>query len=1179
MDKTTAQRTVRVTFKAAFDRKRYRDFINELCNGFDESKAQTMRVPDAFLPHVKSCQRLGTFESADGELADVLIVHLTASFKLERTRTALRDFVAHKLKREESYKEAGLVAFVTPDAASWRFSFVRMEYETKRDPKTGKIKAEERLTPARRHSYLVGLNEECHTAQSRFLDLLQNTTDKPALAQIETAFSVESVSIEFFAEYVRLFEATEAALVALVKKDKTLRADFEAKHVNTADFTKKLLGQIVFLYFIQKKGWLGVQKGGQWGDGPHNFLRQLATQAVENRQNLFNDVLEPLFYDTLATDRGLEAWCKPFHCRIPFLNGGLFEPLAGYDWEHTAITLPNSLLTNHETNKAGDIGTGILDVFDRFNFTVVEDEPLEKEVAIDPEMLGKVFENLIEENRRKGLGAFYTPREIVHYMCQESLINYLDTALNHSLKPFGAALQQVNATPPLFVDSDEVPTPPTGQQEFLEPATDVLVSRSELAEWIGQSEQFAHYATAIATGTKGDHYPKPPAAIRQYAREIDALLRDITVCDPAVGSGAFLVGMMTEIVRARLALTPYFTDVADRTAYHFKRRTIQYSLYGVDIDAGAVEIAKLRLWLSLVVDEEDVQQIQALPNLDYKIVAGNSLLGVEKNLFNQEQFKQLELLKPKFFNESDRKKKAHFKKQIDDLIHDLTSGREVFDFDIYFSEVFHANGGFDVVIANPPYIGQKNNNILFQEVKQSPLGIRFHQRRMDYFYFFFHVALDLAKPQGNIAFITTNYFLTATYADKLRKDINARAAIRVLINFNELKIFESALGQHNIITILSNGHSAETPVKCHFVNETGHATGEVLRNILYQRSANVVHSTPSNVKIYEGEALYIRMKSTSDNDEVGDSIFDKISAASQPLGLVYDLVEGIHTGADKVSDSHLEKFNLSSEKGAGIYILSEVEVNQLNLNAEESDLIKPWFKNSDIKRWVTTNQPRRFLIYYTTKGRYQSVGSIQRHLSQFKPILVNRKTRSGTGMISTKDYDDFVSGEKFISYVMNASAFKRGDYYCVSYPREQRVFEEAKIVVPQRSSRNTFAYNDTPWYASADVYFILKKSADYSLKYLLGLLNSKLFYYWLYHKGKRKGQTLELYIRPLSEIPIKRSSLPQQWQVEQLVDLILAAKQRDTQVDVSALESQLNKLVYAHYDLTPDEIGLVEAAR
>ncbi len=337
MDKTSAQRIVRETFKVAFDKKRYRDFINELCNGFDETKdISSMRIPDAFSDHIKSCQRLGTFESTDGELADVLIVHLTESFKLERTRTALRDFVAHKLKRDESYKEAGLVAFVAPDSQSWRFSYVRMEYETKRDPETGKIKTEERLTPARRFSYLVGVDEECHTAQSRFLALLQNTADKPTLAQIENAFSVESVTKEFFGEYARLFVATEAALAALVEKDQALRDDFTAKHVNTADFTKKLLGQIVFLYFIQKKGWLGVAKGGKWGDGPRNFLRQLATQAIEKKQCLFNDVLEPLFYDTLATDRGHEAWCEPFQCRIPFLNGGLFEPLAGYDWENIA---------------------------------------------------------------------------------------------------------------------------------------------------------------------------------------------------------------------------------------------------------------------------------------------------------------------------------------------------------------------------------------------------------------------------------------------------------------------------------------------------------------------------------------------------------------------------------------------------------------------------------------------------------------------------------------------------------------------------------------------------------------------------------------------------------------------------------------------------------------------------
>lgn len=794
MDKASAQRIVRDTFKASFDRKRFRDFISELCNGFDESKAiSSMGVPDAFSDHIKSCQRLGTFESADGELADVLIVHLTESFKLERTRTALRDFVAHKLKRDESYKEAGFVAFVAPDSKSWRFSYVRMEYETRRDPETGKIKSEERLTPARRYSYLVGVDEECHTAQTRFLPLLQNTSDKPTLAQIEDAFSVESVTKEFFGEYARLFVATEAALAALVEKDEILRADFKAKHVNTADFTKKLLGQIVFLYFIQKKGWLGVPKGGKWGDGPRHFLRMLANQAIEKNQNLFNDVLEPLFYETLATDRGHEAWWETFQCRIPFLNGGLFEPLAGYDWENTEINLPNTLLTNRETNKAGDIGTGILDVFDRYNFTVIEDEPLEKEVAIDPEMLGKVFENLIEENRRKGQGTFYTPREIVHYMCQESLINYLDTALNHPLKPIGIITPQPE-TPPLFVDSDELPKAKTGHQEFLETSNRILAPRDELAEWISQSDQFAHYAAAIAAGTKGDHYPKPSDAIRKYAREIDELLRDITVCDPAVGSGAFLVGMMNEIVRARMALTPYFNDIAERTAYHFKRRAIQYSLYGVDIDAGAVEIAKLRLWLSLVVDEEDVQQIKPLPNLDYKIVVGNSLIGFP---YKSDRIHDIEKLKRIHFDETAHDKKAALKEKINSLIHECFAnskkslGYEVtFDFEIYFSEVFHEKGGFDVVIANPPYVDSETM------VRESPdlrilIGKKFSTAKgnWDLYIPFLELSLLKLSASGTSCLITPNKWLAIRYGEAFRAFVKNQ--IYSIIDYSRFRAFEN----------------------------------------------------------------------------------------------------------------------------------------------------------------------------------------------------------------------------------------------------------------------------------------------------------------------------------------------------------------------------------------------------
>ena len=421
MNRDQARAFVTQMFTHSFDKDRFRNFTINLLNHFDESKAfarNSQYIKDAFKEHVSRFERIGTYVSPAREKLDVLVVHLTKDSKLERARTAIRNFVADHLKERDD-KDAALVAFVSPSEQQWRFSYVKMEYATvEKDP--GKVGVETRLTPARRFSYIVGEGESCHTAQTRFLPLLQQTEIDPSLAELEEAFSVEAVTKEFFTKYADLFADIHYALEKLAAKDKTIREEFSAKGVNTVDFAKKLMGQIVFLYFLQKKGWLGVEKGKNWGTGPHNFLRWLANGERVRYDNFFNDILEPLFYNTLATDRGHEAWCDKFKCRIPFLNGGLFEPLGDYNWQKAEILLPNRLFVNTEPVEEGITGTGVLDVFDRYNFTVNEAEPLEKEVAIDPEMLGKVFENLIEENRRKGLGAYYTPREIVHYMCQEA---------------------------------------------------------------------------------------------------------------------------------------------------------------------------------------------------------------------------------------------------------------------------------------------------------------------------------------------------------------------------------------------------------------------------------------------------------------------------------------------------------------------------------------------------------------------------------------------------------------------------------------------------------------------------------------------------------------------------------------------------------------------------------------
>jgi hypothetical protein len=373
MNRDQSRTLIKETFTHAFDRSRFLTFSRNLLNLIDESKAaiwNSQYVKDAFKDHVNRYERLGTYSSPNKEKVDLLVVHLTKESKLERARTSIRNFVADHLKTRDE-KDAALVAFVSPSESTWRFSYVKMEYATitKGD---GKVGVETLLTPARRFSYLVGEGESCHTAQTRFLDLLQNTEDKPTLAQIEEAFSVEAVTKEFFTKYVELFEEITKSLDKLISKGKSLRDEFKDKNISSIDFAKKLLGQIVFLYFLQKKGWLGVAKGQDWGTGPKDFLRKLANGGYKKYDNFFNDVLEPLFYDTLATDRGHEAWCKIFKCRIPFLNGGLFEPLSDYDWQKIDIELPTKLFTNTDYVDEGITGTGILDVFDRYNFTVNE---------------------------------------------------------------------------------------------------------------------------------------------------------------------------------------------------------------------------------------------------------------------------------------------------------------------------------------------------------------------------------------------------------------------------------------------------------------------------------------------------------------------------------------------------------------------------------------------------------------------------------------------------------------------------------------------------------------------------------------------------------------------------------------------------------------------------------------
>jgi type I restriction-modification system DNA methylase subunit len=1146
MNLDQAKTLIRQTFTQGFDKTRFRNFVINLLNGIDESKASSWSsqyIKNAFKGHIYRYERLGTYTTHSSERIDVLIVHLTEESKLERTRTAIRNFVADHLKTRDE-KDAALVAFVSPTEKQWRFSYVKMEYATV-EKESGRVGVETRLTPARRFSYIVGEGESCHTAQTRFIGLLQDTQNKPKLTDIETAFSVEAITKEFFNRYVILFMDIQKALEKLVAKDVAIRLEFKGKNISAVDFAKKLLGQIVFLYFLQKKGWLGVEKKKEWGSGPRDFLRKMANREYGQYDNFFNDLLEPLFYDTLATDRGHEAWCKHFQCRIPFLNGGLFEPIGDYDWSKYDILLPNRFFTNNEIVEEGIIGTGILDVFDRYNFTVNEAEPLEKEVAVDPEMLGKVFENLIEENRRKGIGAYYTPREIVHYMCQESLINYLDTVLNTVEEPIiPIKLKQAN----IFgqVEPEQMPLKTTVYR--------IQIPREDIETFIHLGDQAAFYEAARVSGTKS--YPKHlPKSIEKYSRLIDEKLFDITVCDPAVGSGAFPVGMMHEIVRARCTLTPYFNDIHERTPYHFKRQTIQNSLYGVDIDTSAVEIAKLRLWLSLVVDEEDVKQIKPLPNLDYKIVSGNSLLGVEKNLFNEKLFRRLEELKPLYFDESHGQSKDKYKREIDRLICELTDNKNTFDFEIYFSEVFHKAGGFDVVIANPPYVGEKDHKEMFRELKQGPLG-KFYQRKMDIFYFFFHLALNIGSALSHVAFITTNYYPTATGAKTLRKDFSKRASILRLANFNELRIFKSAQGQHNMITVLRKEPNDKVKARTCITKRTGVADFRQIENILGWRDPQTAYYCINQANLYEGSESHIRLSGYlgSEGDET-QRLLAKLKKQGELLGSLCNVSQGTLTGVDRITKRHVAE-GLVDEKylNHGVYILKKDELTNLNLSSTEQQIVKPFFKNSDIQKYVCNCVPEKFIIYATRDLDINQFPNIKRHFGKFESVICARSRDRGE---------------------MQA-ALKVGKWWVIFAARTLTVFMGKKIVCPQRSYKNTFAYNEIPWHANTDVYFIVENMKKVDLKFVLSLLNSKLYYTWLYHKGQRKGELLELLYTPLTQIPIKCPSPSDQMPFIKAVDNIIAAKQRDPQADTTTLEQQVDRLVYDLYGLTPEEIKIVE---
>ena len=1071
MDRNTAKALIEKTFKSSYDEKKFRYFIKNIFKDIEEvdKTIAGQFIKKAYSNKIKSYKRLFKYTSPDSkkDIIDVVAIKLDSLSSLKRARTLQRNLIAHYI--DTRGKDAVLAAFYTDeDNAEWRFSFIKKSVSYVPDT-TKTLKS---FTPAKRYSFLVGENESCHTAQSQLYPLLEIDRNNPKLKELENAFSIEKITKEFFDKYKGLYLLLVEKLEKIISTDNKIKEEFNKNKITPDLFCKKLLGQIVFLYFLQKKGWLGAPKGKNWGEGNKRFLQTLFNTAVEKNKNYFNDYLEPLFYEALATERDHDYY-NDFNCRIPFLNGGLFEPIQDYDWVNTEIIIPNEVFAN-------DAQKGIFDIFDIYNFTVKEDEPLEKEVAVDPEMLGKVFEELLEVKDRKSQGAFYTPREIVHYMCQESLINYI-----HGQLP--------------------------------------QISHEDISFLIHYGDTFQEMESM--EGKMKGHTQILPKSIKQNATQIDDALSNIKICDPAVGSGAFLVGAMHEIVRARLTLfnSEFIpddknntkdttlnedTDYTKEVVYKYKREAIQNSLFGVDIVDSAVEITKLRLWLSLVVDEENIKEINPLPNLEYTIIHGDSLLHISKDdWINNITLEDLKGLKTQYFNAVRRKDKINLDKQIRKII-DQQIDEGSFDLEIYFPEVFSHKKGFDLIIGNPPYISSNNMDKKYKKRKEI-MEYVVHQGATDIYTYFYERGLNLLNPSGLLCFITSNKWMRTKYGGKLRTLIKDNTSIQQIIDLGGQKIFENATVDPNIIIF-----SKQKPTTEHqFLYGNNLPSTELALKKIKQSGDTFLLESP--------ETLEIKYK------------IEKIGTPLHQWDNL-DIFMGIKTGRNEA------------------FIISNEQKKELcRQDPKSAEIIKPLLQGVNISPHVS--KWAELWIINTHNGYYNKDGkkiksininnypAIKEHLKQYVKKLMSRTDQGNT-------------------------------YYNLRSCSYIEEFKKEKIICPDIAPKLTASIDTNSIYILNTCYIIRCQGQN---KYILALFNSQLidFYFSLISSqlGKKARRHIHMYLRRIPLIPI---SINKQKPFNKLVDIILHKKEKGQSTEIE--EKQIDQLVYKLYELTPAQIKIVE---
>ncbi len=1188
------QQDIRTLLEQPYDRERWKKLVTALFPGRDVFANPVLHEPGTLedRKHVQRIYQFGEAKLKDGELVGLYEAHLQPSADLARNRASVRKAV-EKLVKWGGLSGA-LISFVDPgkrprpdsSGGIWRFSFY-----------SNTLSAEGTWESAhrKRYTYLLGEGEKCRTAAEQF-DWLAEKAGQVTLKELLEAFSVEKVSKAFFREYKEHYQDFVQHLTGkrMVKKagkweekvmhapSPKLAAYFNGNEKDARDFCKKLMGRLVFLYFLQKKRWLGAS-GTDYTDGDPDFVFGLF--RAQGGDTFYPNVLVPLFFETLNAERTGDDYRMPDGAlrKVPFLNGGLFD-MDVLDRKTRLLTFPPELFSN-PAKADEEKERGFLDFLNAYNFTVHEAGPEEQTLAVDPEMLGHIFENLLEDNKDKG--AFYTPKEIVHYMCQESLVQYLK---NYLVRARG----------------EEV------KKEGSDGLEDQLRRFLQHGEW---------------------------AALSPYSGVLLKALRNVKVCDPAIGSGAFPMGILHEIfqcVERIHDLSPDETEsiweLSGWNPAEVKLRIIQHSIYGVDIERGAVDIARLRFWLSIIVDE---RAPRTLPNLDYKIVVGDSLLGKFKRseeataevleidwslrattdrtkeiraiidtlhdkteLFFRDQtqatkkklekdiralkiellIKQLELDRDKYreknplpggfaeLTKSQQSDVLRIKKRLSEfevtlgqlrtLLRQTEKPLVYFDWQLDFPEVLNPNvveePGFDIVLANPPYMRVQQVQKAMPQFKAA-LERKYTNAEgaWDLANVFFERAVQLVKSSGNCCFIFPHKFFNSDSASVFRDYLMAGAYVDRILHFGANQVFNEA-DTYTCIAQFSKAHNTGFQFsKVPFKQGKGTYIDWFAPYLDSTDHFNVIDysSLARASKVYGGNT-WIFFASP-----VEYATFEELYSQRVRLEDMFeDVFQGIATSKDELYIGEL-----LADSGKHL----ELSFGEYGNHKVEKALFKPMLKGSDVHRYETLNHSKYVFFPYLVDQMKDKAAVVDlKSLKRDYPLT----------------YRYVSENEEAFKKRESGKAAKMEHWHGYIYPKSLTKFDKVKLSSMEIcSSRMNVTLNGSGIYHSTTVYSWIKRAPyEISYEFILSIVNSSLMWWFLYNTG----DTLQGDARRVKSNYVNPFPLP--GHVGRKCDEFIADRvrrvmeQKRQGVNTTALEREIDVLVCKLYGLSWEQAKVVD---